>query len=501
MRDRVQTRPSLAGVVVFASLAFGCTTPQETDVGANGSRDAGSGGSDVGVPASSVADGAGSTIQGGSADGAVAAADVTPAVPPAMDAPVAATDTSGTVISDGGPGCTNGCPVGEKRCAAGGTGLQECSILADRCSGWGPVTPCPTSRTCVQSGTGASCACPPDTEACGNACANLRSDAKNCGACGHDCLGGECRNGSCQPFRITGSAISAVNVAVTADSAFVVDYGGGGRLLKISKSDGAIVPLAGGGVAGVAVSGGRVFWTAAPTFGGSDGKVIGAGFDGTNLVEIASGQTTPGAIAADGTGVYWLNAGPDATSGVVMAAPAGRTPAPVASGQARPASIATDAGNVYWFNVGATDGSDGAVYRVPKTGGSAVLLAEAQPNATGSPLSLFVRGDRVYFTPRGLGNTDGHVRSVSTAGGAVTEYARDQVRPQGVVADDAFVYWVDYGNGSDGLVQKAGLGTRQVTQLVGGLVNPLGIAVDDVAIYFTTAGGASSPGGLYRLAK
>lgn len=77
----------------------------------------------------------------------------------------------------------------------------------------------------------------------------------------------------------------------------------------------------------------------------------------------------------------------------------------------------------------------------------------------------------------------------------------NQVRPQAVEADESFVYWTAYGNGSDGLLQKASLATREVTQIVGAIPNALGLALDGAAIYYTAAGNAQSPGGLFRIAK
>ena len=53
-----------------------------------------------------------------------------------------------------------------------------------------PVT-CKTGASC----SGTACACPGGTSDCGTSCANLDSDPKNCGVCGHDCQGGPCEGG------------------------------------------------------------------------------------------------------------------------------------------------------------------------------------------------------------------------------------------------------------------------------------------------------------------
>ena len=339
-------------------------------------------------------------------------------------------------------------------------------------------------------------------DSCAGTCVSLQTSASHCGSCGHDCLGGACLGGRCQATLVA-TGFSGGNLLLTATDAYVLDYGSGGRVLRISKSSGAITPVVFGRVGGIAVRQDSLYWTLAPTFRGTDGKVIRAGLDGARPEEIATGQATPQAIIADDSGIYWVNRGTAANDGAVMSLPSGSASATVfADAQAGPGAIAVDSTSVYWFTVGLTpDGSDGAVYKRAKSGGNIVPLAELQPNATGSPFSLAVRGGRVFWAPRGLGNTDGRVRSISANGGTVTEFAGNQVRPQGVEADDSFVYWIVYGNGNDGVLQKASLSTKEITQLAGSLANPLDIAIDGAAIYFTLQGNAMSPGGLMRIVK
>ena len=124
-----------------------------------------------------------------------------------------------------------------------------------------------------------------------------------------------------------------------------------------------------------------------------------------------------------------------------------------------------------------------------------------QANATGSTFSIHVATGRVYVAPRGLGNTDGLVRSVPTEGGEIKQHAANQVRPQGIVADENNVYWLSAGNGSDGTLQKASLDSGSVTQVIGSLQTPLDLAIDGATIRFTTAGSGTASGGLFRLVK
>src|SRR5262249_46285224 len=44
--------------------------------------------------------------------------------------------------------------------------------------------------------------CPSGGSRCNGACVDEQSDRKNCGACGHDCLGAVCASGKCQPVTL-----------------------------------------------------------------------------------------------------------------------------------------------------------------------------------------------------------------------------------------------------------------------------------------------------------
>ena len=329
----------------------------------------------------------------------------------------------------------------------------------------------------------------------------LASDPLNCGACGDNCQGGGCAINKCQPLSFA-PGFTGGPLAIGGDSIFAVDYGSGGRLLRITKADGTISPIASGNIFSVAVFGSSVYWTTS-TFGANDGRVTRAALDGSSPLEIATGQATASAIAVDATGVYWVT-GNGATDGAVMRlATTDPAPFPFATAQSRPNSLALDGNNVYWLTVGAIgDGSDGAVLSKAKNGGSIVPSASMQHNATGTGYSMTTFGGQVYWAPRGLGNTDGAVRSaLGTGGGALTEFAVNQVRPQGIAVDGSFVYWVDGGNGTDGLLQRASLTTKAVTQLAGSLANPSTVVLDGALLYFATHGNANPliSGGLYRL--
>ena len=161
--------------------------------------------------------------------------------------------------------------------------------------------------------------CHPDTDGGGNGgslssasigaggtlCADLASDAENCGVCGHSCQGGACQKGQCQPV-VLASGQTPREIAVDATSVYWTSY-----------ADGAVMKVAIGG--------------GAPTL-------------------LASGQKDPFAIAVDAASVYWTNLG-DGT--VMKVAIGGGDPTVLASGQISATGIAVKAGRVYWTNIAA----------------------------------------------------------------------------------------------------------------------------------------------------
>jgi hypothetical protein len=90
-----------------------------------------------------------------------------------------------TSTACGSAGCN---PSGQSQAAGTCNGTGLCSMPA-------PIS-CKTGGTCSAGG----CSCPASLpNECGNACVDIKTDNKNCGACSHDCLGGTCLGGLCQP--------------------------------------------------------------------------------------------------------------------------------------------------------------------------------------------------------------------------------------------------------------------------------------------------------------
>ena len=107
----------------------------------------------------------------------------------------AGTCSNGACNTPAAQTCTNAC-VATAGCADCTPNAVRCSAsgLPQRCSSsgtWQNQTACANGNTCSSG----SCGCSNTT--CGSFCVVLATDAKNCGSCGHDCLGGTCSGGQC----------------------------------------------------------------------------------------------------------------------------------------------------------------------------------------------------------------------------------------------------------------------------------------------------------------
>ena len=135
-----------------------------------------------------------------------------------------------------------------------------------------PACPGPTTGpttgigACVNDECRVSCsATHPTLCAAAQSCVDLTSDDKNCGACGHDCLGGACTDSQCQPVLIAQYIGDPMIIYVGAQAVYVtIDAGYVGRA---SKDGSDLKPLARPGFASsvlaqtrIAEDGDRVFF-------------------------------------------------------------------------------------------------------------------------------------------------------------------------------------------------------------------------------------------------
>jgi hypothetical protein len=323
-------------------------------------------------------------------------------------------------------------------------------------------------------------------------CLGSDVDPHNCGACGHDCLGGACAAGVCQPVVISTSAQGNIGVAVGATEVFWTNEDGIVRSAPIAGGAATAIATGQGNPGGIAVDAARTYWVRAGIYGGS---VLSLPLGGGTPFVIAAAQHEPEVIAIDATSVYWTTT----YGGTVMRAPLGGGPATVlASGQDHPYGIAVDASHVYWTNLGSMAAS-GLLQRVPLGGGPAETLAFG----LSYPGRLALDTSSVYWL-----ETDGNqppsmpsVMKMPLAGGArVTLASGIGSFVSGIAVDVTRVYWTGTA-GMNGYVMAVPLEGGPAQTLATGQPDPLGLALDATAVYWVDYGPTSGPGSVMRVAK
>ncbi len=267
--------------------------------------------------------------------------------------------------------------------------IKNCGACGHACPTYGGRAPICAAGKCVDPGCDdpdagvAECNQNPD-DGCETQIAG--GDAKNCGACAHDCLGTACSAGVCGPV-----------------------------VLATNQKD----PF------GVAVAGSYVYFTSgdgvsrAPLDGSGPKPGVDAGVDGgdsgaqTGATVVAPGLKSAHGIAADATDVYVAVEGAGGTTdgSIVKIGQTTPAPTPIATGRNRPRVLVLDGTDVFFTEVGTLN--TGAITKVGKNGSGLVQLA----TAVDRPESLAVDATTVYFT------TYTGVSKVARTGGAATQIA------------------------------------------------------------------------------
>lgn len=301
--------------------------------------------------------------------------------------------------------------------------------------------------------------CANGATACDGACVVLDSDAANCGACGHDCLGAACASGLCTPQVV----VSAVNDP-----------------------------------RGITTDGELVYWTT------GDGAVQRAPKSGGPVETLAEQQESPGAIAVDSTSVYWVNE----ESGRVMHM--------AKDGQGKAKSLLTSTGLLGL----AMDGQDlylskklkkGDITRIGTNGGGPKTIAKNQPQPTW--IALLGTDDVVWSgeseadddanedgEPDGNeGMTGAYVRVASRDGGPATSLAFAEGQIVGLVAAGDMAVWAD---ATSLRLRASAPGLDMPITLAEGQ-DVRGLAADGDEVFWTSAGGTvkriSTAGGAPRV--
>jgi hypothetical protein len=319
------------------------------------------------------------------------------------------------------------------------------------------------------AGTGASCA------------TDATSDPKSCGACGHDCLGGVCSGGACQPVALASAQNDPFGLAIDSTYVYWTNQAGAAAL-RVPITGGAAEVLNANlpSAAGIAVDSTNAY----VALGASNGSIVAIPLSGGSTTTLASSQSSPLYVVVAGGQVYWTNA---VSGGSVMSvAVTGGSPSAIATGQSVPWGIAASATSIVWTNYD----SGGGVFSAPLGGGSMTTVASNQDYAC----AVATDGTTDFFATDAIAMMKGAIAKVAAGGGAISTIAMRQAHPAAIAFDASWVYWTD--NGTDA-VMRAPVGGGTATVLAAAQHAPRQIAVDASAVYWI----ASGDGTVMKLAK
>jgi hypothetical protein len=318
------------------------------------------------------------------------------------------------------------------------------------------------------SGGDAGSGCPGLEVRCSGTCVNTDTDAKNCGACGHDCLGASCAQAVCAAASLGMASDTLSDLVVDANNLYWSSYTGG-SVMQLPKSGGAAFPIATGvgPTVQLAAEGSNVYFA---TSANATGAVKLVPIGGGAVTTIASGGDTYGSMALGTTEVYFATYTHVAEASKVVV-DAGAVTNLVADGAAL--WLATDGTNLYWLEDVA--GTSGTVNKMPIGGGAVTPLA-MMSQATGQVLT---DGVNVYAAA-------GEVISVPVGGGAVTTLA---AHGGGISIDGSFVYFAD---AAQMIVAKVPLLGGPTATLAKNQASPTFTAVDSAYVYWNASGGMFS---------
>jgi hypothetical protein len=225
-------------------------------------------------------------------------------------------------------------------------------------------------------------------------CGDMQTDPLNCGTCGHDCLGGACTVGECQPVVLYTGVSGGAYVAVDATSVYLFDGGQSNAVVGRIPINGGTFEVLDTGLQGpiaIASNGAQLFYSGRVAEGAGFGRVWRTDLVSTNSAVAITNLDIPWELALDATHVYFAD---------------------------------RNRGGIWRASLGATNNDGG------------------EPSLIGltDPASLALSGTTLYVADAGTGEI---VRGQATNGGVGTTVVSGLVNPLKVDANASWFCWID----------------------------------------------------------
>lgn len=277
---------------------------------------------------------------------------------------------------------------------------------------------------------------------------DLDNDPLNCGAPAHNCLGGACSEGACQPVAIVTEQSGTIGLAV--DDTYLYWANSNSKNIWRAQLDGQNPePIVGGsnadefGPVYLTIHNGSLYWTDVNS--NQLGRILTANANGSNVNVLLNEQPYPSGIAVDDEKVYFTT----------------------------------------YQNPG------GEVRSLSLGGGELVTLAGDLRN----PEGLVLRNGTLFVSQ----NADNELNWLSTGGGDLFSFRGDALStPAGLAIDETYLYWANQSQDNNSVYRLDPFSPSAAPALLAkdtGLFT--GVAVDAVSIYWA----ALQTGIIYRLAK
>jgi hypothetical protein len=372
-----------------------------------------------------------------------------------------------------------------------------CGVVGLPCCG---ASQCSNDSTCQQG----ICACISPKIACGSGCSDLASDPKNCGKCGHDCAGGACNTGVCQPSTVSSGQSNVNRIIATSTHVYWSRFGS----YVPPKQSGAVMSADLDGKnpvvlfdAGQGTSCYSLVTSTTDAYFQCGNWIYrcalsGCGQSPQQLLSLSGiGSVVDMALDTPNNRLYFTVATPYnvQTGGFVasISTNGGNYARLTANDQPSPSSLSIVNGWVYWLNAGTYMNSapknNTSVYKAP-VGTNQTPQAVSDDGMGASFLGITVDGNTVFY------GGSGGVRSVPSSGGLSKTFAMTGTGNPitAVLTDSQYVYWNDLS--VVGGLYRCSKNCASPEPIVSGYVSTF--ALDDLSLWW-----ADDSGDLRRLAK